>query len=293
VGSPPPAATDHDPDVPAPAGAVGAPTKSNRNLLAVLLVVLVVVIGGIAYFAVKKSSTTSPTTVATTTPTTGAPSPGGSSTAAATALATSLNLRLTDLPNGWTRSPASPAASPTGTLAVAQNVAERNLSTCLGQPFGVVAGLFGDAALPAAAGSADSPTFEEGSDPGVQMASTSSVQTTVTENQVLTGPFASPKFITCYAVYQTALASASANGSVATVRTVTLPVPAGVTCWAFLTTITNPSRGTTQVEGEAYIFGGRDLTRLSPRTDGPPVPQGPFAMAYDAITARVAKALHS
>jgi hypothetical protein len=93
-------------------------------------------------------------------------------------------------------------------------------------------------------------------------------------------------------VYQTALASASAPGSVATVQTVTLPVPAGVTTWAFLTTIANPAKGTTQVEGEAYIFGGRDLTRLSPLTNGPPVPQGPFSMAYDAITARVAKALH-
>ncbi len=285
AGSPPPTATDHDLDA-------GAPAKSNRSLLAVLLVVLVVVIGGIAYFAVKKSNTTTPTTVATgTTPPT-AGSSAGSSSAAATALATSLNLRLTDLPSGWTRSPAPPAASPTGPLADAQNVAERTLSTCLGQPFGVVAGLFGDAPLPAAAGSAASPTFQDGTVPGVQMASTSSIQTTVTQNQVLTGPFANPKFITCYAVYQTALASASAQGSVATVQTVTLPVPAGVTCWAFLTTITNPARGTTKVEGEAYIFGGRDLTRLSPLTNGPPVPQGPFSMAYDAITARVAKALH-
>lgn len=291
--TPPPTATDHDPDAPGPDDATGAPAKSNRNLVIVLLVVLVMVIGGIAYFAVKKSNTTTPTTVATgTTPNTGAPSGSGGPPSAATALATSLNLRLTDLPNGWTRSPAPPAQSPTGPRAVALNVAERNLSTCLGQPFGVVAGLFGDAPLPAAAGSADSPTFQQGTSPGIQMASTSSVQTTITQNQVLTGPFANPKFITCYTAYQTALASASAQGSVATVQTVTLPVPAGVTTWAFLTTITNPAKGTTQVEGEAYIFGGRDLTRLSPLTNGPPVPQGPFSMAYDAITARVAKALH-
>jgi hypothetical protein len=237
-------------------------------------VVLLIVIGGIAYFAVKKGNTTTPTTVATgSTPTTGTQSGGSSS--AATALATSLNLRLTDLPNGWTRNPAPSTTSPTGPLAVALNVAERSLSTCLGQPYGVVAGLFGDSPLPAAAGSADSPIFQEGSAPGVEMASTSSVQTTVTQNQVLTGPFANPKFITCYAQYQTSLASASAPGSVATVQTVTLPVPAGVTCWAFLTTVTNPAKGTTQVGGDAYIFGGRSLVRLSPHTDGAPVPQGP------------------
>jgi hypothetical protein len=265
---------------------VGAPPtrKNNGAVLAVLIVVLVVVIGGIAYVAVRKNNTT--------TPTTGAPAttPAQSAAANATALAVSLNLRQSDLPSGWTR--IQPAVvAPAGAQAAAQTAAQRNLSSCLGQPFAVVAGLFGGAALPGASGAADSPTFQEGSDSSVRMASTSSVQTTVTDNQVLTGPFANPKFLSCYGQYQTALASALVPGSTAVVQAVALPVSPGVTTYAYLTTSTSPSKATS-VAGEAFIFGGRDLTRLSPTTDGPPVPQGPFAQAYDSITARVAKAIH-
>lgn len=71
----------------------------------------------------------------------------------------------------------------------------------------------------------------------------------------------------------------------------TLPVPAGVKSFGYLTTFTGPG-GQTAVEGEAFIFGGRTESRLEPTTNGPAVPQAAFASAYDAVSGRVAQALN-
>ncbi|MGD0391703.1 MAG: hypothetical protein ABSC41_03585 [Acidimicrobiales bacterium] len=268
--------------LPTPLAEPPAP-KSNRTLLAVLLVVLLVVIGGIAYFAVKNNSNSTPTTVAT-----GPVSPRVSADAA---LAASINLHLGDLPSGWSRSPSTVRSLVPVAPAAAQIQAAHGLSSCLSQPYALVAGLFGNAAVPGSSAKVSSPTFQSGTDSGIQMASTTTVMTTVAGNQVLAAPFANPNFTSCFGNYQTALVSAASPGSSASVQTVTLPVPAGVTTFAYLTTFTSPG-GRTEVEGEAFSFGGRSGSRLMPMTDGPAVPQSAFASAYDAVTGRLALAVN-
>jgi hypothetical protein len=268
------------------AGSTGnASPKSNRALVAVLLVVLIIVIGGIAYFAVKRNSNTTATTgtVATT------PSP--SPTVTDTALAASINLHLTDLRGGWSQSPSTAKSALPPTLAAAQLQANRGLAGCLGEPYAVVAGLFGGSALPGRTGFAQSPTFQSDADPGIQMASTTTVMSTVADSQALAVPFTNPKFVTCFAQFQTALVAAAVPGSTAQVQAVTLPVPSGVKSFAYLTTFTSPSKGT-EVKGEAFILGGRVETLLEPTTNGPAVPQSAFASAYDSITGRVAQAVN-
>ena len=283
------AAPDVAPSLAAPAGAAPAQPvtatepapKSNRALLAVLLVVLLVVIGGIAYFAVRNNSNSTTTTVA------------GSSVpprvAADTALAASINLRLTDLPTGWTRSPSTVQPPVPVAPASAQAQAVSGLSSCLSQPNGLIAGLFGSATVPGASAAVSSPIFQSAADAGIQMSSRTTVMGTSAGNQVLAAPFANPSFASCFAAYQTALVSAVAPGATATVQTVALPVPAGVRSFGYLTTFTAPG-GHSAVEGEAFIFGTRTETRLTPMTNGPAVPQATFASAYDAITTRVAEA---
>ena len=266
-----------------PAPAAEPAPKSNRTLVTVLVVVLLVVIGGIAYFAVKRSNNnTTTSTVAT---------PVAPRAAADAALAASVNLHLTDLPNGWSQSPSTVKSLVPAAPAAAQVQAERGLSSCLSQPDGLVAGLFGNAAIPGASAAASSPTFQDGTDAGIQMASTTTVMTSVAGAQVLAAPFASASFLSCFGDYQTALASATTPGSTASVQAVTLPVPAGVKTFGYLTTFTGPS-GQTAVEGEAFIFGGRTEVRLEPTTNGPAVPQSAFASAYDAVAGRVAAAVN-
>jgi len=247
-----------------------------------LLVVLLVVIGGVAYAATRTSSSPPATTVAA------GPSQTRSPAVADAALAASINLRTSDLPAGWGPVRPTQAGFPTAP-PVAQAQAARTLSSCLGSPYPLVAGLFGSSPLPGASGSAASPVFQLVASPGFQMSSSTSIQSTVTDNQVLTGPFASPHFATCFAAYQSTLAAAAVPGATATVQPVTLAVPAGVRTFAYLTTYSSPTRGS-EVKGEAWIFGGRSETQLVPTTAGPPVPQAAFASAYDSITARVAKA---
>ena len=264
-----------------PATATEPAPKSNRALLAVLLVALLVVIGGIAYFAVRNNSNSTTTTVA------GSVVPPRA--AADTALAASINLRLTDLPTGWTRSPSTVQPPVPVAPASAQAQAVSGLSSCLSQPNGLVAGLFGSATVPGAAAAVSSPIFQSAADTGIQMSSRTTVMATSAGNQVLAAPFANPSFASCYAAYQTALVSAVAPGATATVQSVALPVPAGVRSFGYLTTFTAPG-GHSAVEGAAFIFGTRTETRLTPMTNGPAVPQATFASAYDSITTRVAQA---
>ena len=256
--------------------------KSTRTLLVVLLAVLVIVIGGVAYFAVKRNSST------TTTPTAAVP-PAPTPAQADTALAASINLRLTDLPSGWTRSPGSGQVPLTGPLAATQAQANASMGACLGQPTAVVAGLLGGAALPGQSGAATSPVFLSSADPGVQMSSTTTVMTTAAGAHALMATFANPRFLTCFTQYQSALIAAAVPGSTASVQSVTLPVPSGVQSFAYLTTFTSPGRGS-EIKGQAFIFGGRIESQLVPETNGPPVPQTPFASAYDAVAGRISLA---
>ncbi len=259
-----------------------APTpKSNRIVLVVLLVILLIAVAGVAYFATRKNSTTTSGTVVV--------NPAPSKATADAALAGSINLKRTDLPADWKPvSVAARAPLPTPAPPVAAQVAAlRSMSSCVGQPFALVAGLLGDGTVPGTSAAVTSPTFESSTDPGILMSSTTTVTDTVVDNRVLAAPFANPSFVTCFGAYQSALAAAVVPGGTASVQTVSLPVPSGVTTFAFLTTFSAPGGGS-QVLGEAFIFGGRSEVRLVPSTNGPPVPQSVFAQAYDSITSRLA-----
>jgi hypothetical protein len=263
----------------------GTPASKGRRslLIGVLVAVLLVAVAGIAYLLVKKHNTT--TTPATTPATTAAPS----SEAVAYQLAQSINLRLTDLPAGWTYTtvrglPPQPLAAPTAAVLSANQA----LATCVNQPVNTVAALLGNSANGQVA-VATSQTFQSGSDPGIHMSSVTRTMGTAAEAQSLAAPFAAPNFSTCFGQYQTTLASAVVTGATAQVQTVTLSAPTGVQSFGYVTTLTIPGKGN-EVVGQAYIIGGRVEARLTPSTNGPPIPSDAFVPAYNAIAGRVAQA---
>ena len=275
-------------DPPAPPGVAPVQTgsakparKSSRATLAVLLVVLLVVIGGVAYFAVKRNNnSTSPPAGAPNPSPTAAPSP--SPTVADSALAASINLRLTDLPAGWARTTTDQTARPPVAPVAAQARASQALAACVGQPLVVVSGLFGLAGVPGQTAAVRSPSFQEAADPGIQMVSQSTVMQTTGDAQSLTAPFLNPNFATCYGQFQSSLVSSAVPGSTAQVQTVQLPAPAGVKAFGYLTTYTIPNLGS-EVVGQAFMIGGRVETLLEPSTNGPAVPSLPFGTAYHAV----------
>jgi hypothetical protein len=266
-------------DLMSPVGADKPARKSSRATLAVLLVVLVVVVGGVAFFAVKRTNNSTPTTVAVP-----APSPA----LVDSALAASVNLRLTDLPAGWVRAATDQAPRPPLAPVAAQARAGQALAACLGQPLALVAGLFGSAGLPGQTAAVRSPAFADGADPGIQMVSQSTVMQTTADAQSLAAPFGNPNFATCFGQYQSSLVSAAVPGATAAVQTVQLPAPAGVRSFGYLTTFTIPNQGT-EVVGQAFMLGGRVETLLEPSTNGPSVPSAPFAAAYDSVVGRLAR----
>jgi hypothetical protein len=262
-----------------PAKQPSAPRR--RQLTALLIVALLLVIGGIAYFLVKKNNNT--TTTASSPPVT-------SAVAADTALAASINLRLTDLPSGWARvAPTVPSVRPLAAPLQAQRTADTALAGCLGVPVQTTSGLFGGAAPTTEVATATSPTFQDASATGFQMHSTSSVMASAAQVQALATPFASTSFVPCYAQHQSAIVAAAAPGSVAQLEVVSLPAPAGVKAYGYLTSITTATGGK-EVVGQAFIFGGRISALLEPTTDGPPVPSSAFVPAYNSMVARVAAA---
>jgi hypothetical protein len=261
--------------------------KSSRATVAVLLVVLVVVVGGFAYFAVKRhnNSTSSPGTPPTATPS------GPSPAVVDTALAASINLRLTDLPAGWVRTTSDQTARPPAAPVAAQARASQALSACLNQPVAVVSGLFGLAGLPGQTAAVRSPSFAEGADPAIQMVSQSTVMQSAADAQSLTAPFANPNFVSCYQQFQSSLVSAAVPGSTAQVQVVQLPAPTGVRAFGYLTSYTIPNQGS-EVVGQAFLMGGRIETLLEPSTNGPAVPSAPFQSAYDAVVGRMARSVN-
>jgi hypothetical protein len=285
-------------DPPAPPGAAPVQSgsakparKSSRATLAVLLVVLLVVIGGVAYFAVKRNNnSTSPPAGAPSPSPTAAPIP--SSTVADSALAASINLRLTDLPTGWVRATTDQPARPPTAPVAAQARASQALAACLGQPLVVVSGLFGLAGVPGQTAAVRSPSFQDGADPAIQMVSQSTVMQTTGDAQSLTAPFLNPNFATCYGQFQSSLVSSAVPGSTAQVQTVQLPAPVGVKAFGYLTTYSAPNQGS-QVVGQAFLIGGRVETLLEPSTNGPPVPSGPFESAYHAVLGRLARSVNN
>jgi hypothetical protein len=255
--------------------------RSNRSTVGVLVVVLVIVLAAIGYFAYKKSNDNSTTTTAATVP---PPSPA----AAATVLAAYINLRISDLPPGWSAAPSTgqPARPPVAPAAI-QARANQALAGCLGRSGQAVAGLFAGATLPGQVGAAKSPTFQTGADPDVTMYSTSAVLVSTAAVQALAVPFTNASFTTCYGQYQTSLAAAVVPGATAQVQPVTLDAPAGVKAYGYLTTLTLPNQGS-EVVGQAFLLGGRIVTLLEPSTNGPSIPSAPFTSAFNAVAGRMA-----
>jgi hypothetical protein len=255
--------------------------RNNRTAMVLLVVLLVVVIvgGGVYYWKNHNNNTT------TTPSVTGPVSPS----AADIAVAGTINLRLTDLPAGWTRSVATgqlprPPVAP----VAAQVKAGQAMSSCTGQSFTVVSGLFGDTVLPGQSARVLSPTFASGTDPGIQMFSTTTVMASSADAQALAAPFATANFATCFGQYQSALVAAAVPGATAAVQTVALTAPVGVKSYGYLTTFTIPGQGT-EVVGEAFIVGGRTETRIEPSTNGPAVPATAFGPAYTNVVGRVSQ----
>lgn len=257
----------------------GATSGLSRSTVMVLLVaLLVVVLGGVGYLLTRK---TSPTTTSTTLAV--VPSPAASNVA----LAASVNLRLGDLPAGWTRATTPVLTRMEGAPPVAQVTAEATLATCLGTNVATVTGLFGNGSVPGQTAAVDSPSFQSAAGPSFEMSSRTALVASASQIRTLDGVLGASRFVPCFGQYQSALAAAAIPGSTAQVQPVTLGAPSGVTSVGVVTTVASPSRGT-QVVGDAFILGGRVLTVLQPVTTGAAIPPSVFAPAYDAVAGRVA-----
>ncbi len=260
-----------------------APRPRRNSRLVVLSVALLAVIGGIAYLVASRNSSSPSKSLAPVTPlpTTVAPD---------TTLVNTIILRVADLPPGWAQAAPStpllrlPVASPT-----AEAQATRTLSSCLNLPVAATTGLFAGGALPGQTATSTSPTFVQTADTGIQMHSTTTALGTASEAQSFAVPFENPDFIPCYGQFERTVAAAAVPGAIASVQAVTLPPPAGVKSFGFITTVTS-SQGT-QLYGQAFLIGGRLVTDVMPATNGPEIPSSDFASAYDAIGARMSASL--
>ena len=275
MGSLPPTTPGGGFDDPVEPGAGGPAPAGNRRLLVLLVVALVVVVAAIGYFVVKRNNNTTSATSTTV---------SGLSTDAA--LATSINLRQSDLPAGWAPTTSTGQARPPVAPAAAQSQASQTLAQCLGVPVATVTGLFGGAGLPGQTSSATSPVFESAADPTVQMQSVTRVMGSAAQASTLVAPFTNPNFVTCYTAYQTTLVSAADAGSTAQVQAVALTAPTGVQSFGYLTTLTIPSQGS-EVIGQAFMVGGRIESVLQPTTGGVAVPTPAFTSAYNAMSGRI------
>ncbi len=259
----------------------GATSGLSRSTVMVLLVaLLVVVLGGVGYLVTRKST---PTTTATTLPAVTSPA------AADAALAATINLRLGDLPAGWTRAAAPVVTRMQGAPPVAQVTAEATLATCLGTTVATVTGLFGNGSLPGQTAAVDSPSFQSAAGPSFEMASRTATVASAAQIRGIEGILGGGRFVPCFGQYQSALAAAAIPGSTAQVQSVSLGAPSGVASVGVVTTVASPSQGS-QVVGDAFILGGRVLTVLQPVTTGAAIPPSVFAPAYDAVAGRVATA---
>ncbi len=265
----------------------GAP-PDNRRTLVLLAVLLVVVIGAGVFFLVHRSSGSTTTTPATSvTPvTTGA--------AADRALAASINLRLSDLPAGWTVTRGASTSTPTTTPTIksAQTQAVAAFAGCLGMPVSTISQLFGDTPQADVTATASSPVFASPGDPNIQMQSSTNVVKTPADAVADSTPFTKANFVPCFQQFETAAAaSTAAPGTTAQVVSVPLTPPAGGQAFGYLTTLTIPGHGT-EIVGSAFIVGGRIEATLQPTTNGPAVPSAAFTSAYNAMVGRVAAASH-
>ena len=251
--------------------------SSRRNLVLLVALLVLVVAAGAAYMISKKSNST-PTAPTVTVPV----------GTADTALAAAINLRLTDLPTGWTQVPPAqavvrpPAAPPT-----AQATASNAMASCLNTSYAVVSGLFDSGSLPGQTSLVQSPMFASAAGSPEAMASRTTTLASPGEVQALDAVFTNPKFDLCYQQYRQTLAQAVVPGAAVQVQPVTLSAPTGVRSYGVVSTYTLPGSGT-EVVGDAYVLGGRVVTVIQPSTNGAAIPSSVFAPAYDAVAGRVA-----
>jgi hypothetical protein len=276
-----PATGTRPPEQPVAATGDGAGPRPRRtSRLVVLGVALLAVIGAIAYIAVGRTS--SPPHHSATPPS--PPSPP--KPPADLSLVASVNLRLPDLPPGWTQTnPPIPLRLPVANSTV-ESQATQTLASCLAVPVSTAAGLFADGSLTGQTAVDVSPTFVEASDPGIQMHSMTTALGTSVEAQAFATPFESPNFAACYGQFERTVVAAATPGATAALQVVTLAQPAGVKSFGYITTVTSPQG--TQLFGQAFLIGGRLVTDLMPATNGPQIPTADFVPAYDAVSGRVA-----
>ena len=253
--------------------------KPNRRNLVLLVVLLVVAVAAGGYLITKKSGST-PTV---------APTPVPASTPAADiALAGSINLRIADLPAGWTQvAPSQVVLRVPVAPAVAQASAANAMASCLNTSYAVVSGLFGTGSLSGQTSLVRSPIFASAAGTSFEMASRTTTMTSPGQVQALNAAMASPKLVTCLQGYQSALAQAAVPGATVQTQPVTLPAPTGVSAYGIVSTYTLPGIGT-QVVGNAFLLGGRVITVVQPSTNGPAIPAAVFSPAYGAVAGRVA-----
>jgi hypothetical protein len=253
-------------------------SKPNRRNLGLLVVLVVVVVAAGGYLISKKNSPTTTTRPAAPT-----------STAVADAtLAGSINLRLADLPSGWTQVP--PAQSVIR-LPVAPAVAQANaanaMASCLNASYAVVSGLFASGSLPGQTSLVQSPMFASAAGSSFGMAARTTTMTSPSQVQALNGVFTSPKFNLCFQSYQSVLAQAVVPGATVLTQPVSLPAPTGVSTFGMVSTYTLPGIGTAVV-GDAYLLGGRIITVIQPTTNGFAIPSEVFSPAYRSVAGRLA-----
>ena len=254
-------------------------SKPNRRNLVLLVVLLVVAVAAGGYLITKKSGST------TTTP----PLPTPATTPAADiALAGLINLRIADLPTGWTRvAPGQVVIRVPVAPAAAQTSAANAMASCLNTSLAVVSGLFGTGTLLGQTSLVRSPIFASAAGTSFEMASRTTTMASPGQVQALNAAMTSPKLALCLQGYQSALVQAAVPGATVQTQPVTLPAPTGVSAYGIVSTYTLPGIGT-QVVGNAFLLGGRIITVVQPSTNGPAIPAEVFSPAYGAVADRVA-----
>jgi hypothetical protein len=261
-------------------GAEGKTVAANRRTLIILIVILVlIVIAAVVYEVTKNTNSTTSTTTAP---------PTSASLTIDKALASSVNLRLSDLPSGWTKALGSaPSLSVTSSIGKAtQKPATTAFATCLGASAATIGQVFGNAPSTDETVASTSPVFQETADNTIEMQSAVNIVTSLANAKSDAAVFTKSGFLSCFVQFQAASASALVPGTTAKVQQVQIAAPKGGVAYGYITTFTVPTQGT-RVVGDAYVFGGRIEATLQPSTHGPDVPSDPFNSAYGAMVGRI------
>ena len=268
VGPPSPPSPPPPPDPGTAAG--GEATTRPRRGVKVLLVIALLVAGAGGYLIYRN-------VVRAKVP---------AATAADVARASSINLRLGDLPAGWSENVPTPDVPPPATTA-RRLKALGTMASCLGQPLSSVRGWFGYGSFPQQITVVRSPTFGEETVPTAEMYSqTALVVASGGTSTSLGAALGSPKFPACFGQYQVAAVSVPATGQV---QMVPLTAPPGVKAFGFMTTF-SLADGTSAIVGDAFMVGTGVLSLLQATTDGPSLSPTYFQPAFRAVAQRVAVA---